>query len=87
MKSEANLNGQGRGQTPTSVQAKNRNPNRPVDRNSYPLREVATSTGDHNRNWWVARYPHSRFVLFGGGYYYWWNGYWYPAYGYSPYLQ
>ena len=30
--------------------------------------------------------PHfssNRFVLFGGGYYYWNGGYWYPAYGYD----
>ena len=46
----------------------------------------------HNRNrhrrdrhWWTSNY--SRFVLFGGGYYYWNNGYWYPAYGYDPYYS
>jgi len=25
--------------------------------------------------------------LFGGGYYYWNSGYWYPAYGYDPYFS
>jgi peptidoglycan hydrolase-like protein with peptidoglycan-binding domain len=25
--------------------------------------------------------------LFGGGYYYWWDGYWYPALGYDPYYS
>ncbi|HSH38753.1 MAG TPA: hypothetical protein VK993_08200, partial [Chthoniobacterales bacterium] len=35
-----------------------------------------------DREWWRSRY--SRFALFGGGYYYWDRGYWYPAYGYDP---
>jgi hypothetical protein len=39
----------------------------------------------HNRSWWSSRY--NRFVLFGGGYYYWDNYYWYPAYGYDPYYN
>ena len=37
----------------------------------------------YNREWWRRNY--NRFVLFGGGYYYWDRGYWYPAYGYDPY--
>jgi hypothetical protein len=36
----------------------------------------------HNRDWYRRNY--NRFVLFGGGYYYWNRGYWYPAYGYHP---
>ena len=36
----------------------------------------------HNRDWWRRNY--TRFTLFGGGYYYWNSGYWYPAYGYHP---
>ena len=35
----------------------------------------------HDREWWRSRY--NRFALFGGGYYYWDRGYWYPAYGYD----
>ena len=35
----------------------------------------------HDRTWWRSNY--SRFALFGGGYYYWDRGYWYPAYGYD----
>ncbi|MEP6822089.1 MAG: peptidoglycan-binding domain-containing protein [Chthoniobacterales bacterium] len=38
-----------------------------------------------NRSWWRSHY--SRFALFGGGYYYWNAGYWYPAYGYDPYFS
>ena len=36
----------------------------------------------HHRDWWRRHY--TRFVLFGGGYYFWDNGYWFPAYGYDP---
>ena len=36
----------------------------------------------HDRDWWRGRY--NRIGLFGGGYYYWNNGYWYPAWGYDP---
>ncbi len=38
-----------------------------------------------NRSWWRNNY--NRFALFGGGYYYWNSGYWYPAYGYDPYFS
>lgn len=38
-----------------------------------------------NRSWWRSRY--NRFALFGGGYYYWNSGCWYPAYGYDPYFS
>ena len=40
----------------------------------------------HDRNWWRSHY-NTTFVLFGGGYYYWDSGYWYPAYGYDPYYN
>jgi hypothetical protein len=36
----------------------------------------------HDRDWW--RLHFSRIALFGGGYYYWDAGYWYPAWGYDP---
>ncbi|HEX8899537.1 MAG TPA: peptidoglycan-binding protein [Chthoniobacterales bacterium] len=39
----------------------------------------------HDRSWWRSHY--NRIVLFGGGYYYWDNNYWYPAYGYDPYYS
>ncbi len=38
----------------------------------------------HDRGWWRNRY--TRFALFGGGYYYYNSGFWYPAYGYDPYF-
>jgi len=39
----------------------------------------------HHRDWWRSHF--TRFALFGGGYYYWDNNYWYPAYGYDPYYS
>ena len=36
----------------------------------------------HDRGWYGAHYD--RVVVFGGGYYYWDGGYWYPAWGYDP---
>jgi hypothetical protein len=39
----------------------------------------------HDEGWYRSRY--ARVELIGGGYYYWNNGYWYPAWGYSPSAQ
>lgn len=36
----------------------------------------------HDQGWYRSHYD--RVELVGGGYYYWNNGYWYPAWGYSP---
>ena len=39
----------------------------------------------HDRGWWAAQgYP---LVRYGGGYWFWNNGWWYPAYGYDPYYN
>ena len=39
----------------------------------------------HDRGWWAAQgYP---IVRYGGGYWFWNNGWWYPAYGYDPYYS
>ena len=39
----------------------------------------------HHHHWWTSHY--TRFALFGGGYYFWDSGFWYPAYGYDPYYS
>jgi hypothetical protein len=36
----------------------------------------------HDEGWYRSHY--NRVELIGGGYYYWNNGYWYPAWGYNP---
>jgi len=37
----------------------------------------------HDQGWWHSHYG-SHIILIGGGYYYWNEGYWYPAWGYDP---
>jgi hypothetical protein len=39
----------------------------------------------HDQGWYRSRYP--RVELIGGGYYYWNNGYWYPAWGFDSSAQ
>ena len=39
----------------------------------------------HDRHWYHSRY--NRVELVGGGYYFWNNGYWYPAWGYDPSVE
>jgi len=39
----------------------------------------------HDQGWYRSRF--GRVELIGGGYYYWHNGYWYPAWGYDPSAQ
>jgi hypothetical protein len=39
----------------------------------------------HDRSWW--RRSNYRLVRYGGGYWYWNSGWWYPAYGYDPYYS
>ena len=60
--------------------------NRNFNRNSFSVAQSQIIRTPHNRNWWRSRY-NTTFVLFGGGYYYWNAGYWYPAYGYSPFYN
>ena len=54
------------------------------DRWSGPQYEVYRSYHPerHDRGWYSTRYQ--RVELISGGYYYWNNGYWYPAWGYDP---
>ena len=85
VKSEAQLDGRNRQVTQPSNQAKKGK--RHVDRNSYYVARGRGVRGYHNRSWWIARYPRTRFVFCGGGYYFWNFGYWYPAFGYSPYYN
>jgi hypothetical protein len=84
VKSEAQLDGRNRQGTQPSNQAKKGK--RHVDRNSYYVARGRGVRGYHNRNWWRSRY-NTTFILCGGGYYFWNLGYWYPAYGYSPYYN
>lgn len=53
-----------------------------VSNNSWEDARRRHHRNHHHRDWWRSRY--SRFALFGSGYYFWDNGYWFPAYGYDP---
>ncbi len=84
IRSEANLN-QNSVQSRTVVSSSRTA--RPVHHDSFVAARERVIVVRHPRAWWVARYPHTRFILFGGGYYYWSGGYWYPAPGYDPYYS
>jgi putative peptidoglycan binding protein len=66
--------------------ARNNRDHRNYDRNSYNRARHRWVRTYHNRDWWRSHY-NTTFVLFGGGYYYWDAGYWFPAYGYDPYYS
>jgi len=67
-----------------------RNQNRRIERSEQwqgPQYEVFRSYHPewHDQGWYHSHY--NRVELIGGGYYFWNNGYWYPAWGYSPSAQ
>jgi Putative peptidoglycan binding domain len=43
------------------------------------------SRDHHDRDWW--RHHHKIIVFYGGGYWFWNAGWWFPAWGYSPYYN
>src|SRR5207245_10451271 len=72
---------------PQQVPAVTFNQNRRIegsDRWQGPQYEVFRSYRPerHDQGWYQSHY--NRVELNGGGYYYWNNGYWYPAWGYNP---
>src|SRR5213083_3649046 len=72
---------------PQQVPAVTFNQNRRIegsDRWQGPQYEVFRSYRPerHDQGWYQSHY--NRVELIGGGYYYWNNGYWYPAWGYNP---
>lgn len=75
-----------RGNTGGNVGINRNRGNRNFDRNSFNVARTRVIHTHHNRGWWRSHF-NTTFVLFGGGYYYWDAGYWYPAYGYDPYYN
>jgi hypothetical protein len=57
-------------------------PNRTSNNNNWEEARRRYHREHHQRDWWRSHF--TRFALFGSGYYFWDNGYWYPAYGYDP---
>src|SRR5262249_60988746 len=39
----------------------------------------------HNRSWWRSHY--TRIIFVNSGWWYWNAGYWFPAWGYAPYVS
>src|ERR1041385_2542934 len=77
-------------QSNTNTNARNRDwRNRPHNNNTttftYQQARSRFNHQHHDRHWWRSHY--SRIALFAGGYYFWNDGYWYPAYGYDPYYS
>ncbi|CAN5466708.1 hypothetical protein BH18VER1_BH18VER1_12350 [soil metagenome] len=66
-------------------QAHRRHRGRDRDGNRWNWHHHNWDRHHHHRDWWHRHY--TRFVIFGGGYYYWNSGFWYPAYGYDPYFS
>jgi hypothetical protein len=64
---------------------KNRNWNNTAGTFTYEQARRNHRHDRHDRGWWRSHY--SRIALFAGGYYFWNDGYWYPAYGYDPYYS
>jgi hypothetical protein len=56
--------------------------NRHSNNNSWENARRRHHRQHRHRDWWRSHY--TRFALFGAGYYFWDNGYWFPAYGYDP---
>jgi hypothetical protein len=72
---------------PQQVPAVTFNQNRRIERSEQwqgPQYEVFRSYRPerHDQGWYRSHY--NRVELIGGGYYFWNNGYWYPAWGYDP---
>jgi Putative peptidoglycan binding domain len=75
---------------PQQVQAVTFNQNRRIERSETwqgPQYEVFRSYRPewHDAGWYHSRYPNV--TLIAGGYYFFNNGYWYPAWGYNPSAQ
>jgi Putative peptidoglycan binding domain len=52
---------------------------------SFSQARTQCSRQHHDRDWW--RHHHSRICFYGGGYWFWNAGWWFPAWGYSPYYS
>jgi hypothetical protein len=89
VRSEAQLDQNGnvnRNRNNSQVSVQRNGGNRNFNRDSFNVARSHVIRTPHNRNWWRNRF-NTTFILFGGGYYYWNGGYWYPAYGYSPFYN
>ena len=64
---------------------RNRLPGRSGSELSFTDAQAQCARHHHDRDWW--RHHHTRFVFYGGGFWFWNAGWWFPAWGYSPYYN
>jgi hypothetical protein len=50
-----------------------------------PTQNVITMNTGHDHDWW--RHHCDAIVFVGGGFWGWYDGWWYPAWGYDPYYS
>lgn len=60
-------------------------PSRTGNELSFAQARAQWARQGHDRDWW--RNHHNRIVFYGGGYWFWNAGWWFPAWGYSPYYN
>jgi hypothetical protein len=74
-------------QRPNSTAGTNRVriPSRTGNELNFSQARAQCSRQHHDRDWW--RHHHNLIVFYGGGYWFWNAGWWFPAWGYSPYYN
>ena len=60
-------------------------PRRTGNELTFSQARAQCSRQQHDRDWW--RHHHNRVVFYGGGFWFWNAGWWFPAWGYSPYYN
>jgi Putative peptidoglycan binding domain len=60
-------------------------PSRTGNELSFAQARAECARQGHDHDWW--RHHHNRIVFYGGGYWFWNAGWWFPAWGYSPYYN
>jgi hypothetical protein len=60
-------------------------PSRTGNELSFAQARAQCAQHAHDHDWW--RHHHNRIVFYGGGFWFWNAGWWFPAWGYSPYYN
>ena len=71
--------------TTNNLGGRTRLPARTGNELSFAQARSRCTHDNHDRNWW--RHHHTVIVFYGGGYWFWNAGWWFPAWGYSPYYN
>ncbi len=71
--------------TKSGGQRNGRIPARSGNEFSFSQAQAQCKRDHHNRDWW--RHHHGRVCFYGGGYWFWNAGWWFPAWGYDPFYN